>query len=72
MYHVFEGSASDYYKLGMCYLPILKQVEGVGTILKSVDPLLNDQILYQRMINCADLVKYQMAIGSTIASGPVP
>ena len=55
--HVFERSNFDDYKPGTCYLPITKQADEVGSILESVDPLLNDQKLYQGMGNHADLVK---------------
>ena len=68
--HVFEVIISDNYKPGTFYFLIPKQADKVVSILASVDPLFNDQTLYQRMINLADLGKYQMEIGSTIASDP--
>ena len=58
--NVFDRIASDDHNPGTCHLKMTKQADEVGNIPASVDPLLNDKTLYQRMSNRADLGKYHM------------
>ena len=51
------------------YQMIPRQADQVLSVLASIDPILNYKTLYQKMIDIAELGKFQMAIVSMNASG---
>ena len=50
------------------YLSIPRQADEIYSVLASVDPLLNDQTLYNRMHEQAKLSRFKMSVGSTTAT----
>jgi hypothetical protein len=52
-----------------CWQPIPRAADEVSSILASVSPRLDDQVLYGRLAARADLGKFKASIGSTDMSG---
>jgi hypothetical protein len=48
-----------------CYQHVPQEADQVSSILASISPILNDQTLYDRMAERANLGKFQASIGST-------
>jgi hypothetical protein len=51
-----------------CYELVPRAADQVSSVLASVDPLLNDQTLYHRLTEQANLGRFQTTIGSTNAT----
>jgi hypothetical protein len=51
-----------------CYEPVPQEADQISSILASVSPILNDQTLYSRMAERANLGRFQASIGSTNAT----
>ena len=58
-----ENAAHPYWQ------PIFRAADEVSSILASVSPILDDQVLYRRLAARADLGKFKALIGSTDVSG---
>ena len=52
-----------------CWQPIPRAANEVSSILASVSPILDDQVLYEHLAVRADLRKFKASIGSTDVSG---
>jgi hypothetical protein len=52
-------------KIQPLWQPIPRAIDEVSSVLAGVSPILNDEMLYQRMQDRADLGRFQMSIGST-------
>jgi hypothetical protein len=48
-----------------CWKPIPQAANEVSSVLTSMSPLLDDQVLYERLLARSDLGKFQASIGST-------
>ena len=55
----------DYHKAAYVYTREPEEIEQIINVLSSIDPLLDDNILYDRLSNKYELGKFQMEIGST-------
>ena len=59
-----SNSASE-EKVQPCWKHIPRAIDEVSSVLAAVSPILNDETLYQRLQDRADLGRFQMSIGST-------
>jgi hypothetical protein len=62
---VMETMDEEYEQPHPCYEHVPREADQVSSILASVSPILNDQTLYSRMAERANLGKFQASIGST-------
>ena len=56
-------------KIHPIWIPIPRAADEISSILASISPTLDDQVLYGRMNERADLGKFKISIGSTDALG---
>ena len=68
---VLEGNAASHDEKAAhpCWRPIPIAADKVSSILASVSPILDDQVLYRRLAVRADLAKFKASIGSTDVLG---
>ena len=68
---VLEGNVAshDENAAHSCWQPIPRAAHEVSSILASVSPILDDQVLYGRLAERADVGKFKASIGSTNVSG---
>ena len=50
------------------YTRVLEELDEIANVLSSIDPLLDDKPLYDRLSDRCELVKFQMSVGLTNAS----
>jgi hypothetical protein len=51
-----------------CWKPIPRAADEISSVLASVSPTIDDQVLYERLIEKAELGRFKASIGSTDAS----
>jgi hypothetical protein len=68
---VIEGNVASHDENAAhpCWQPISRAADEVSSILASVSPILDDQVLYEHLAVRADLRKFKASIGSTDVSG---
>ena len=68
---VLEGNVASHDENAAhpCWQPIPRAADEVSSILASVSPILDDQVLYEHLAVRADLRKFKASIGSTDVSG---
>jgi hypothetical protein len=62
---VMETMNEEWQHAHPCYEHVPQEADQISSILASVSPILNDQTLYSRMAERANLGKFQASIGST-------
>ena len=63
---LLEDNKEDYPK--PVYTRVPEEIDQIVNVLSSIDPLLDENTLYDRLSNKCKLGKFQMAIGSTNTS----
>jgi hypothetical protein len=66
--NAFEGDSTVSDHPCQPYKAILRQAGEIFSVLASVNPILNDQVLYDRMNQQAELGRFKASIGSTNAT----
>ena len=65
---VFEGYSSDYDGTKPQFQSVPREADEVSSVLAGVNPILNDEFLYARMSQQAELGRFKTSIGSTNAT----